>query len=242
MAQIYHALIVDDEEIARFDLKFMLKEYDQLEIVAEADCLQKAAQAVNEHCPDIIFLDIQLLNESGFDLLPHVTPEMKIVFVTAYDQYAIRAFDVNALDYLLKPVNPKRLSQTMARLFLSENSKNIVASKLDYADRVFIKTDRVVKLVPLSSIVTITSNGNYSMLVHDDQTEMMVLKTMKDWESLLPSSHFYRIHRSVIVNHTYIDRIESCSINSYQIHLKTSDEPLPLSRRYAKKLKDQLHI
>lgn len=236
-----NTIIVDDEELARYELHYMLKSYPEINVVGEADTVDSTIQLIKEKKPDLIFLDIQLGNETGFELFNKLDIKACVVFVTAYDEYAIRAFDVNALDYLLKPVNSKRLKETIKRYCESNfNNKNI--GSFDYNDRIFIKTNHTLKFVELSSMLCICANGDYSIIHKIDGQDIITLKTLKSWASILPESHFVRIHRSIIINKTYIENIDHQLNNSYQIRLKNFSNPLPISKRYAVQLKKSFNF
>jgi len=234
------ALIVDDERLARKDLISLLKAHDQVAVVGEADDVPSAVRAIEKLNPDVIFLDIQMPGDSGFDLLERVDVEARIIFVTAYDEYAIRAFEVNALDYLLKPVHPDRLAKALERLELQEQEPPARTRQLDFDDRLFLLLGRHFKFLKVNSILTVTAAGDYSEVLTSDGTKGLALKSMKEWEARLPPQHFVRIHRSTIINMEAIDRVEEWFNYSFQVFLKGVKEPYVISRRYATRLKDKL--
>jgi two-component system LytT family response regulator len=234
------AIIVDDERLARKDLRSLLTEYDSIEIVGEADSVVSAKQLINETDPDLIFLDIQMPGESGFDLLEKVDVEAKIIFVTAFDEYAIRAFEVDAIDYLLKPVNPDRLRNAIERLERETPNRYERRRKLEYDGALFLTINNHLKFVRVSSILSVQAAGDYSELTLSEGKKGLVMKPMLEWEDRLPESHFCRIHRSTIINMEYIDRVEEWFKNSYRVHLKGVDTPVSMSRRYAALLKQRL--
>ncbi len=231
------AVVVDDERLARKELISMLNEFKNINVTGEADSVKTAAEQVNQHQPDILFLDIQMPGESGFDLLSQVDYDGSVIFVTAYDEYAIRAFEVNALDYLLKPVSPERLKKSIDRVIKGEPVPAVSSRQWDYNDRLFIMVDDAMRFIRISSIVYIEATGDYSNIITSDRKKGLVFKTMKEWEERLPESNFCRVHRSHIVNIEYIDKVEKWVNYSYHIHLKGVEEPIILSRRYAKRLK-----
>jgi two-component system, LytTR family, response regulator len=231
------AVVVDDERLARKELISMLNEFKNINVLAEADSVKSASEQINLHQPDIVFLDIQMPGESGFDLLNQVDYDGAVIFVTAYDEYALRAFEVNALDYLLKPVVPERLNKSIERVMKGEAVPSASSKPWNYSDRLFIMVDDAMRFIKISSIVYIEATGDYSNMYTVERKKGLVFKTMKEWEERLPESSFCRVHRSHIVNIEYIDKVEKWVNYSYQIHLKGVEEPLILSRRYAKKLK-----
>lgn len=234
------ALIVDDERLSRKELALMLAGNPRLKVIGEAEDVPSAIVNIKELNPDLIFLDIQMPGQTGFDLLEQIDYEGRIIFVTAYDEYAIRAFEVNALDYLLKPVSPERLEKSVSRLF--EDAEPAVEPKkvLNWNDRLFILFGNQMRFLKISTIVCIIAEGDYSKVYTTDQQPGLVLKSMQEWEERLPESYFCRIHRSAIINMDFADRLEKWFNYSYQVHLKGYPEPLVISRRYAKKIKDRM--
>jgi two-component system LytT family response regulator len=234
---ILSALIIDDERLARKELISMLQEFDAIEISGEADSVASAIKQLNMFKPDLIFLDIQMPGKSGFDLLDEIETDAKIIFVTAYDEYAIRAFEVNAIDYLPKPVSRERLAKTIDRVIHQTPNNDINNRKLKHNDRLFVEFGTQTRFLKISEIICILAEGDYTTVFLSDGKKGLVTKAMKEWESRLPDDIFCRIHRSSIVNMEYIDKIDTYFNNSYKISLKNLKEPLIISRRYAKKIK-----
>jgi len=239
MMQRWKALIVDDERLARKELRSMLAEHSVIDIIDEAENVEQALQFLRTYKPDVLFLDIQMPGQSGFQLLEQIQPTFKVIFVTAYDAYAIRAFEVNALDYLLKPINPARLAQAIERLMGGDPLPVTPARKLDYDDRLFVESGERSYFLNISAIVSIHAADDYSEVLRADGQKSLVLKSLREWEERLPEKHFTRIHRSAIVNLNYVDRIESWFNRSYRLYLRDVTEPLQMSRRYATKLKEK---
>ncbi len=235
------ALLVDDERLARQTLKRLLAEFPSVEIIGEAESLAQAVLFIEKYDPDVIFLDIQLYGESGFDLFEQMDVRCQVVFVTAFDEYAIRAFEVNAVDYLLKPVEPERLRQTIERLSTEQKTVQQDAvpanTTYEYDDNAFIQIDGSLKVIKIESIKYITAQGYASILFYADRQSGFVIKTLKDWEAILPKKHFVRIHRSTLINLDFVDKTEKWFNYSYRVFLKGVKEPLIMSRRYTAKLK-----
>lgn len=240
MKKRFRAIIVDDERLARNDMKSLLAEHPNIEVIGEAEDAASAAEVIERLQPDVVFLDIQMPGMSGFDLLDHVNVSANIIFVTAFDEYAIRAFEVNALDYLLKPVNPQRLAQAIERLESEEETDRREGKKLSYDDRLFITVGNRTRFLKVKSIVAISAAGDYSDVWMQDGDKGLALKSMKEWERRLPDNYFVRIHRSTIVNLEYVDRLEEWFNYSYRVYLKGVKEPYVMSRRYAAKLKRKM--
>lgn len=234
------AIVVDDERLARKELISMLKEFDNISVVAEADDVTSAIAEIENHNPDVVFLDIQMPGKSGFELLDLVELNAKVIFVTAFDEFAIRAFEINALDYLLKPVNPKRLKTAIERLDKKTIDKETTDKKINYDDHLLLNISNKLKFIKVNSIVSITAASDYSNIVLQDGKKGLTLKTMKEWERRLPIQYFCRIHRSNIVNLNYVDYLEEWFNNSHKVYLKNINEPLIMSRRYVANLKSKM--
>ena len=234
----FTAILVDDERLARKELRSMLAEHEIIDVVGEAETVTQAVELVHAKKPDLLFLDIQLPGETGFDLLEKISRTCKIIFVTAFDAYAIRAFEVNALDYLLKPINPARLAQAIERLTIHDSAPASPVRALEYEDRLFIEVDDERSLfLKVSDIIVFSAMGDYSQIFSCDGEKSLVLKPLKDWEERLPAKHFTRIHRSTIINVDYVERVENWFNRSYRIHIRQLAEPLVMSRRYAARFK-----
>jgi len=240
MKKPFKVLVVDDERLARKDIISLLSVHDNMTVVGEADDVPSAIKAIEKLNPDVIFLDIQMPGDSGFDLLEKADIDAHVIFVTAYDEYAIRAFEVNALDYLLKPVNPDRLAKTLEKLDLQEQETPARIRRLNYDDRLFLMLGRHYKFLKVKTILNIIAAGDYSEVLTSDGNKSLTLKSMKEWETRLPDQHFIRIHRSTIINMEYIDRVEEWFNFSFKVYLKGIEVPFLISRRYATKLKDKL--
>ncbi len=232
------AIIVDDERLARVNLRKLLIPHPEIIIAGEASSIENTLELINIHNPHLIFLDIQLSGETGFDLLEVIDNSIKIIFVTAYDEYAIRAFEVNAIDYLLKPLNPDRLSTAIEKVIKREKAQQSETKNYEYSDSIYVRLNNYTsKFIKVSSISFIEPVGNYSKIVTIEGRHCLVLKTLKQWQEELPDNNFVRIHRSSIINMEHVDRIERKSNNQQRAFLKNIPEPFEVSRRYAKKLR-----
>jgi two-component system LytT family response regulator len=240
MKKPFNVLVVDDERLARKDIISLLSVHENMTVVGEADDVPSAIKAIEKLNPDVIFLDIQMPGDSGFDLLEKADVDAHVIFVTAYDEYAIRAFEVNALDYLLKPVNPDRLAKALEKLEFQEQEAPARIRKLNYDDRLFLLLGKHYKFLKVKTILNIMAAGDYSEVLTSDGNKSLTLKSMKEWETRLPEQHFIRIHRSTIINMEFIDRVEEWFNFSFKVYLKGIEEPYLISRRYATKLKDKL--
>ncbi len=236
MTKELKAIIVDDERLARRELRSLLVHHPRIKIINEADSVRRAAELIAEAKPDVVFLDIQMPGQSGFDLFEMTDANFDVIFVTAFDQYAIRAFEVNALDYLLKPIAPRRLAQAIEKLSEKQTSHHASSRKLEYDDHIFLSLDDRFRFIKVSAIRCITAQGDYTEIYTADD-KSLALKALREWEERLPEKHFVRIHRSTIVNFEHIEKIEKWFNNSYLVHIRGLADPVILSRRYAARLK-----
>ena len=234
------AVIVDDERLARREMRSLLAESPRIEIAGEAEDVATAADLITGSRADVVFLDIQLSGESGFDLLARIGAEVSVIFVTAFDAFAIRAFEVNAVDYLLKPVNPERLAAAIERIGEREEKPRPVRP-LEIDDRVLIQANERSFFIKVRDIAHIASAGDYSEVHTAEGRKFLVEKPLREWEERLPAKHFARIHRQRIVNLDHVESIETWFDRSLQVRLKTGGQPLPVSRRFASKLKSSFN-
>ncbi|MBS0661230.1 MAG: response regulator transcription factor [Verrucomicrobia bacterium] len=233
------ALIIDDEPLARSDLRSLLP--SEINVVGEAGRMEEARKLLQRGNYTLVFLDVQLLGGSGLDLVPDVHPKARIIFVTAFDQHAVRAFEVNALDYLLKPVAPERLAAALARLRPPGTPKPDSTASLRTDDRVLLKlgTDGE-RFVRVADIRCVSSCENYSEVHLGNNERVFVRRTMKAWEETLPAATFMRAHRHTIVNLRHIERVERATDSTFLLHLAGGEEPLRASYRYVAELRERL--
>ena len=170
------AIVVDDERLARKELILLLHEFNNISVVAEADDVDSALIEIEKHNPDVIFLDIQMPGKSGFDLLNSMDVTAKVIFVTAFDEFAIRAFEINALDYLLKPINPERLQDSIERLEQNKNEEESNLNLLNFDDHLLLNINSKLKFIKIDSIVSISAAGDYSNIVYADGKKGLTLK------------------------------------------------------------------
>ena len=236
-----HAVIVDDERLARRELRTLLEEAhaEHVHVVGEAASVSDAARLVQATDADVVFLDIQLGGETGMDLLPLLGADVDVVFVTAYDEYTLRAFEVNAVDYLLKPVAPERLAVSVSRLAAAQPPP-ATRETVTYEDRLLLRIGHERAFVRVRDIVAIEAEGDGSVLRLAPQlVRKPSAKSLREWEQRLPDRHFVRIHRSTIVNLEYVERLEQWSHASQHVYLRGVAEPLTMSRRFGARLRDR---
>jgi two-component system, LytTR family, response regulator len=235
----YRALLLDDERLARKQLRALLAGFEEIEVVAEAASVPEGLRAVEAHRPDVVFLDIQMPAETGFDFLQKVQVPFTTIFVTAHDRFAVRAFEVNGLDYLLKPVESERLAQAIGRLSLRREIP-CAATPFETSDYLFVSSGSSARFIQISRIQYVSAAGPYSEIFTDDGNKWMLLRSMKEWQRRLPAAQFVRIHRSTLVNLDFVESIEPLANYSYRIVLKGSQRRLAMSRRHALLLKGRL--
>jgi two-component system LytT family response regulator len=235
----YKTIIVDDERLARKEMRRLLAEFEEIAVAGEAENLTEALCLIEREKPQLVFLDIQLGGENGFDLLEKAAHDFKLVFVTAFDAYAIRAFEVNALDYLLKPVNPERLAKAVERLAEDAAREKNERRPFEFDDRIFLELGARSVFLKVCEISHINSSGDYSEIFTVDKRKFLLEKPLREWEERLPEKHFLRIHRQTIINLEEIEEIETWFNRTFQVRLKNAGAPLAVSRRYAVKLKSR---
>jgi two-component system LytT family response regulator len=236
-----HAVIVDDERLARRELRTLLEEAhaEHVHVAGEAGSVSEAARLVQATDADVVFLDIQLAGETGMDLLPLLGADVDVVFVTAYDKYTLRAFEVNAVDYLLKPVAPERLALTVSRLAAAQPPA-VPRETVTYDDRLLLRLGHERAFVKVRDIVAIEAEGDGSTLRLAPQlVRRPSTKSLREWEQRLPDRHFVRIHRSTIVNLEYVERLEEWSHGSQLVYLRGVQEALTMSRRFGARLRER---
>jgi len=235
------AIIIDDERLARQELKNLLAAHKEIEVVAECANAEEAKEKIASISPDVIFLDIQMPGKTGLELLEEISALPEVVFVTAYDEYAIRAFEINALDYLLKPVQPQRLSETIKKLLNKEGvERKENDSPLNEEDQVFVKDGEKCWFVSLKNIRLFESEGNY-VRVYFDTYRPLILRSLNSLETRLSEKSFFRASRKHIINLKWVDSIETWFNGGLMVKLKGGQE-VEISRRQAVKLKDIMSL
>lgn len=241
------SIIIDDERLARKELRTLLEASPEIEIIGECANADEAREAIEKENPDLIFLDIQMPGQNGFDLLETLDYVPYVIFVTAYDEYALKAFEVNALDYLLKPVDEERLRESITKV-LSLSAKKREAQKtsdqqneyLQLDDQIFLKDGEKCWFVTLRNIRYFESEGNY-VRVFFDNSKPLILKSLNNLEKRLNEKDFFRINRKYIVNLKEVIHIETWFNGGLQIKLK-SGATLEVSRRQTSRFKELLSL
>ena len=236
------ALIIDDERLARKELTKLLEEHPSIEIVGEAMNADEAEQMINELNPDLLFLDIQMPGRTGFQLLESLESAPLVVFTTAYDEFALKAFEINALDYLLKPIQAERLSEEIHKIMEKERAKigRGAGKKLGLEDQVFVKDGERCWFVSLANIRYFESDGNY-IKVYFDTNRPMIHKSLNALDDRLDERAFFRASRKHIINLSWVEGIEPWFNGGLMVKLRGGDK-VEVSRRQAAKFKDMMSL
>lgn len=237
-------LIIDDERLARKELLSLLDSYPELEIIGEAVNADEAYEKIQSLKPELIFLDIQMPGKTGFELLEMLDASPKVIFTTAYDEFAIKAFDFNALDYLLKPINTERLAETITKLLSKDDKKEkedkSEQRKLSAEDQVFVKDGDRCWFVKLSDVRLFESDGNY-IKVYFEKNKPMIHKSLNALDEKLDDRSFFRASRKHIINLGWVDTIEPWFNGGLMVQLK-GGEKIEVSRRQAARFKDMMSL
>lgn len=238
-------IIVDDERLARKELRSLLEKFPEINIIDECNNAMEAKASIEKNDPDLVFLDIQMPGKTGLELVNDLDVSPRIVFVTAYDDYAIKAFDVNALDYLLKPVSPERLEECVKRILKAEFEKKerVLAAqnnKLNEDDKIFIKDGEKCWFTTLQDVRLFESEGNY-VRVYFNEHKPLILKSLNNLEERLDERSFFRANRKFIVNLKFVQSIETWFNGGLMATLK-SGEKIEISRRQAVRFKDLMSL
>jgi two-component system, LytTR family, response regulator len=243
------AIIIDDERLARTELRKLLQEFPEVEVVDEASNAEEGVQKIESHNPDLIFLDIQMPGKTGFEMLQELDHSPTVIFTTAYDDYALKAFEVNALDYLLKPIEPKRLADAVEKVKKTQTTNGGDArtgitfspnSMLGEHDQVFVKDGERCWFVRLSEVRLFESVGNYAK-VFFGPNKPLILKSLNALEERLDPKIFFRANRKHIVNLHMIDKVESYFNGGLLLELK-GGEKIEVSRRQTVKFKEMMSL
>ena len=242
------AIIIDDERLARTELRKLLSDFPEIEVIDEASNADEGIDKISTHQPDLIFLDIQMPGKTGFDMLTELDHAPQVIFTTAYDEYALKAFEVNALDYLLKPIEPRRLADAVEKLRkVSPSSSSSPASNgqepgsiLGENDQVFVKDGERCWFVKLSEVRLFESVGNYAK-VFFGSNKPLILKSLNALEERLDDKVFFRANRKHSVNLRMIDKIEPYFNGGLLLDLK-GGEKIEVSRRQTVKFKEMMSL
>ncbi|TND04083.1 MAG: LytT family response regulator [Bacteroidetes bacterium] len=239
------AIIIDDERLARQELKSLLAPYHEIEIIGECADAKSAIDMIEQLHPEVIFLDIQMPGKTGFEMLAELGNVPHVIFVTAHDEYALRAFEVNALDYLMKPVQPERLAATINKLIekpqqQEQKQEVLPTGVLSEQDQVFVKDGERCWFVKLEEIRLFESEGNY-VRVYFQNNKPLVLRSLNYLDERLNNRTFFRASRKHIVNLKWVESIENWFNGGLLVKLR-GGEQVEISRRQSVKLKEMMSL
>ncbi len=240
------AIIIDDERLARTELKKLLQEFPDIEVIDEASNADDGLEKIELLNPDLIFLDIQMPGKTGFDLLQELEKAPRVIFTTAYDEYALKAFEVNALDYLLKPIEPRRLTDAIQKLHFEISKENAGyggstnRGPLTENDQVFVKDGERCWFVKLNEIRLFESVGNYAKVFFANN-KPLILKSLNALEERLDDRIFFRANRKHIINMRLIEKIEPYFNGGLLVELK-GGEKIEVSRRQTVRFKEMMSL
>lgn len=245
MKHMYKAIIIDDERLARNELKKLLQDFPEVEVVGEAANADEGIEKIENLSPDLVFLDIQMPGKTGFDMLSELDKAPHVIFTTAYDEFALKAFEVNALDYLMKPVEVKRLADALHKLKATEEKEMAAQAAanrgiLTENDQVFVKDGERCWFVKLSDVRLFESVGNYAK-VFFGTNKPLILKSLNSLEERLDEKTFFRANRKHIVNLRMIEKVEPYFNGGLLLDLK-GGEKIEVSRRQAVKFKEMMSL
>jgi two-component system LytT family response regulator len=239
-------IIIDDERLAREELKSLLTDFIEIEIIDEAQNGEEGIEKIKQQKPDLIFLDVSMPGMTGFEMLKQLDDVPQVIFVTAFDEHALKAFELQAIDYILKPIDPERLSQAIKRV-QSEHAEiddsdftARVNKLLEPNDKVFIKDGEKCWFIELNRIRMMESDGNY-VKVYFDQFRPMVLRSLNNFESRLNPEYFFRANRKFIINLNHVVAIETWFNGGLKVEL-SKGEKVEISRRQAIRFKEVFSI
>lgn len=248
MSKKLKVVIIDDEKLARDLIRSFLSAYSSMEIAAECENGFEGIKSINEYKPDLVFLDIQMPKLNGFEMLELIDEDLNIIFSTAYDQYALKAFEVNAADYLLKPFSRERFDEAVKRVIdrieksepAAKSTKELAdnfVSKNEILKRIVVKKNQKIEIIPVDQILYLEAQDDYVKIITKDGSSLKQNR-MKFFEVHLPDS-FVRIHRSFLVNLNYVKQIDLIGKDSHAVMLKDGKQ-LPVSKSGYSKLKEMI--
>jgi len=234
-------VLCDDERLAIQRLRQLLAPHPNFQVVGEANTKATALKLIRKERPDALFLDVQMPGASGFDLLKSLSNPPKFIMITAYAKYALQAFDVEAVDYLVKPVTPQRFAQALHRPKAASSKRSIPTGTLKRTDdQICLRTPQQTLVVPVRSIPLLQADGDFTRIHVPNSAPLMICQPLGSYEKILPFPPFARIDRSHIINVNHITRLERKSRDEANLVLEGVSDKIPIGRAAQLRLKDQL--
>ncbi|MEP0986206.1 LytR/AlgR family response regulator transcription factor [Ekhidna sp.] len=234
------AIIVDDERLARKELMSLLASHPEIEVIDEAANADEAVEKIEKHDPDVVFLDIQMPGKTGFEMLEEMERVPQVIFTTAYDEFALKAFEYNALDYLLKPIQPERLTESLNKVSIKAAKNAAKDQKLSSKDQVFVKDGDKCWFVKLEDVRLFESDGNY-IKVYFDKFKPMIHKSLNALDERLDDRHFFRASRKHIINLGWVESIDTWFNGGLLVQLK-GGEKIEVSRRQSARFREMMSL
>lgn len=231
------AVLVDDVEMMRITLKKVLEQFPHIELVGEASTFDEAKNVINELQPDLLLLDIDLNGLTSIDLMGEINCTPKIIFITSHENFAVKAFELNAVDYILKPISASRISKAIERITAStiaeETEMNQDSDEKFQSDQIILLNfDNKMNFIKIKDINYIEAYGNYTKVFMTDGKLSITYNSIKNWDAKLPSDVFIQIHRSTVVNLLNVLKIEKWTNDTGRLYLKGIEKPFEISRSY----------
>lgn len=230
------AVLIDDVEVMRITLKKVLEQFPHVELVGEASTFDEAKEVINTLQPDLLFLDIDLNGLTSIDLIGEINCTPKIIFITSHENFAVKAFELNAVDYIIKPISAKRISKAIERI--TKPNEDLLSSGEDNSEKfqsdqiILLNFDNKLNFIKIKDINFIEAYGNYTKVNMDDAKLSITYNSIKNWDAKLPGDIFIQIHRSTIVNLLNVQKIEKWTNDTGRLYLKGVEKPFEISRSY----------
>jgi len=244
----FSTVIVEDSPIYLKVLEELVRENKDLELIASTTDFEEAKVILQTMIPDFILLDVEIGEMTSFDLIPFINPQSKLVFVTSHSEYAVKAFEVSAIDYIVKPVTKQRLQQAIQRFKEATEGKATAGGTSENEEtftldqRIMVAADDRYVLIEVSDIMYIEALGNYVQIYIGPEKRLVTYGSIKNWSMRLPDKFFFQIHRSSIINLEYLERIEKYTNDTGRAYLKGKVEPLEISRNFFSLMKKTFKV
>lgn len=244
----FSTVIIEDSPIYLKVLEELVRENKDLELIASTTDFVEGKTILQTMIPDLILLDVEIGEMTSFDLIPFINPQSRVIFVTSHTEYAVKAFEVSAIDYLVKPVTKQRLQQAIQRFKDSmeglgnNGSSEESEEKFSMDQRIMVAADDRYVLVEVSEIMYIEALGNYVQIYIGPEKRLVTYGSIKNWSNRLPEKFFFQIHRSTVINLDYLERIEKYTNDTGRAYLKGKPEPLEISRNFFSLMKKTFKV
>lgn len=244
----FSTVIIEDSPIYLKVLEELVRENIDLELIASTTDFLEGKTILQTMIPDLILLDVEIGDMTSFDLIPFINPQSRVIFVTSHTEYAVKAFEVSAIDYLVKPVTKQRLQQAIQRFKDSMEGigRNEVSAESDEKfsmdQRIMVAADDRYVLIEVSEIMYIEALGNYVQIYIGPEKRLVTYGSIKNWSNRLPEKFFFQIHRSTVINLEYLERIEKYTNDTGRAYLKGKPEPLEISRNFFSLMKKTFKV